>query len=659
MANGREQFGEGARSRPEQAWFEMRDVRRRKFEGAAWIPLREQRRPVRVGRYGYDGFLEETVLRASIAVPVAQRTQAEKLDWHDVNVREHRPYADEESHAYTPVDVHREVGGPANGLEGVRLVIDQAGNSEEEGEWHLHPDFVVALALKREQDVWLAIDEGYEPVARLVRDDSGRPALLESRAEFLKDYLAARGMGLYISGYHERIAVCEVASHVAWADSAQEAHGLDRWEGDVAAIHEGGRPFGAQTAVFHVGRTDADPDDDVPVLGPPTDDNTATAKWTTSDDGRKLFRIRGSLWRREGVEPGASSPRVRRDRKPSSVAFIIDASGRRVSADVLARDDDMSGEHRWLWFRPEVVGALVNRRGGSLKWGTRDTGTLRCSPDYWVHFGMNDLGWVTVYAHDVASLPEWQRQIWSGFSAAPDGKVCRELLASQWEGQFVETVAAEALIPSTIAEVNRLTQALFGFVTFRPHSDDEKVLAQTHRFRASDRSGLYALAKDLARLTADAIDAKAIQAKVSPPKNESWRGLKSLEKLLGSFAGEERARSIVGPLVGVYELRLADAHPASSAIDDAMRLAGVDATLPPVLQGRQLLESAAEALRAIASELSRVQAERSAAAKTPLAGGSAGTPAAGARGEGGTSAGGTLPIPAGKPEPGGAVGASG
>jgi hypothetical protein len=63
---------------------------------------------------------------------------------------------------------------------------------------------VITLGVKREGNVWVAMDEDYIEVVRLKLDDDKRPRLLEVRAEHLKDYLCARRMALLISWYRER-----------------------------------------------------------------------------------------------------------------------------------------------------------------------------------------------------------------------------------------------------------------------------------------------------------------------------------------------------------------------------------------------------------------------------------------------------------------------
>ena len=98
---------------------------------------------------------------------------------------------------------------------------------------------------------------------------------------------------------------------------------------------------------------------------------------------------------------------------------------------------------RSLWFKPDVVTALADRRAGSLGWYTRDTGSVSCSPDCAVHFGINQLGLVNVFAEDVVLLPEWQQQIWAGHNVGPEGGVSEELLASQVRARPAETQVLE------------------------------------------------------------------------------------------------------------------------------------------------------------------------------------------------------------------------
>ena len=238
-----------------------------------------------------------------------------------------------------------------------------------------------------------------------------------------------------------------------------------------------------------------------------------------------------------------------------------------------------------------------------MRWYTRHTGGVKSSPGSYLHFGVNALGLVNVFAKDIGHLAEWEQKIWAGFNVGPEGGVSEELLAAQAEGRPAETQAPEAFLPKAFVRLNEVTTAKFGFRLFREHADFDALMARAHRFRATDQAGFFSLAKDLARLTADSIDAAAIQKIVPPPKGEKRSSLKTLESLVGLRVGPEKARSVLRALVGIYELRHADAHLAGSDIDDAFALARVDRTQPFVFQGCRLLHSCVSSLHSILEAL--------------------------------------------------------
>lgn len=578
-----------------QDWFEMTDVRKRKLDNAVWIPLRVNSTKS-VGEHGHSGFRSETFAVGSVAVLFEEKSEAEKLGWGDLSLAQsHKGRC--QGGRYLASDIFDNYRGG----QAIRLVLDQEGNREEPRAWHLHQDFVVTLGLKREGNVWLAIDEGYIEVAHLRVGADDEPDLLEVRAEHLKDYLCARGMALYVSSYRLREEVVDDASHIQWPSNpfARDLDRGDRWEGRLQEIHEGGQPFGGSICVAHLSRTDVDFAEDVPRISP--GDDAALDSWTKKYVGRKLHLVRGELWRNEWVEPAKHSPRVRGDELPASVFFTTDSSGTRESRETLI------GGGRWLWFRPDVIMDLAHRRGGALWWHTRDTGSVRCSPDYSVHFGVNSLGLVTVYAKDVALLPEWQQRLWAGFNVSPEGGVSEELFAAQAEGNPADTQSPEEFLPKAIELINRIGTEKFGFPLFREHEQFRAVIARAHRFRSIDKNGFFSLAKDLARVTSDTIDASALQKIAPPPKGEKWGSLKSLENVVALHVGKTSAYSLLGPLHGIYNLRHADAHLAGSDLDAAFTLVGVDQKSPFVSQGYQLLHSCVSALHAIAEVLGQLK----------------------------------------------------
>lgn len=574
----------------------MLDIRRRFYANAVWIPLRACQRLSEVGEFGYVGYQSEFFGAGTLAIAVSLRAHAQALDWSDIGIaHSHGGYVQDGQ--YIPAHLYRDYEGR---FDAEHLVLEQRGNSIEHSQWHLAQDLSITLGLRREGNVWVRPDEGYVEVVRLTHDADGAPQLMEIRAGHLRDYLAARSMALYMTSYRQRVVVLDNHENISWKESfVSEKNETDRWEGRCIEICEGGRPYGTSTAIFHVSRNDVDPEEDVPEFGFPDDKAVDSKTWTRKHEGEKLFRIEGELWRNEWIEPGLLSPIVRGDKIPATAFFITDASGKVESRDTLTDGS------RWLWFKPEVVMALVHRRGGALSWYTRDTGSVQCSPGCAVHFGVNKLGLVNVYAKDIALLPDWQQKIWAGHNASPDGKVSEELLASQMRAEPADTQAPEKFLPIGLTYIKEVSVAKFGFPILRDHDAIQGLLGRVHRFRAVDDSGLFELAKDLARLTADSIDAAAIQKIARPPNKTKWGSLKSLESLIALRIDANVARNMVGSLVGVYELRHGDAHLPGGDLEHAFALVKVDRTLPHINQGLQMLQACVATLFCIVDVLKK------------------------------------------------------
>ncbi|MGH7096502.1 MAG: hypothetical protein ACREE4_02440 [Stellaceae bacterium] len=579
-------------SEVDQAWFEMASIRRRCLSDAVWVPLRLAEWIGEVGRIGYEGYRTEFFGLGSIAVPVARRADADKLEWSEIGIgHQHGVIASKEG--YTPAEVYQYRDDDDLGIE---LVLEQSFDGAAPRVWHLNQDLVMALGLLRENDEWIRPSEDYCVVARLRRNAEGRPIACEIKNEFLRDYLAARNMAFRVTSYRKRERITKEANHITWPDGGLKDSGEQhRFEGRVFPILEGGNPADGGYAVFRISRTDVDPEEDVPRPGPESGANTASESWKGQHKGRKLVRITGELWRNEWIEPGINSVRVRGDEVVTGVSYIVDASGRRLPSETLQDENDP----RWLWFHPQVVLSLIRHRGGELKWYTQETGGVSCSPAYSVHFGINGAGLITAYAYDIAKLPTWQQQIWAGFNTAPEGGVSRELLSAQMETRVAETAAPEAVLPEVLEALDETFIRRIGAPLFRKHPSTEELISAVHRFRAIGSGGFLALAKDLVRITADRIDAAALQMVVPPPAKEKWGSLKSLEKYLATIMPEAKAKNMISPLVGAYELRIGDAHLLPSDIADAYRLARVDSAAPGLQQGFWLLASVVSCLMEI------------------------------------------------------------
>ncbi len=247
-------------------WFEMNAIRRRRVENAVWVPLR-QSESTKKGEHGFEGYQEEFSGAGSVMVPTNLRDEGRNLGWGDIGlIHNQGPWASEEN--YKPTDIYQVRTGEDLGVE---LALVQSFDGAAPAIWHLNQDLVFALSLLREGDSWVRPDEDFLEVARLKRNEDGRPVLLEIRAEHLRDYLAARRMALRIARFQSRECIVSSIEDLGWEEGAHTENddaAETRFEIHITKIHEGGEPFGAKTAVFHAARNDVDPEEDVPIMGP-------------------------------------------------------------------------------------------------------------------------------------------------------------------------------------------------------------------------------------------------------------------------------------------------------------------------------------------------------------------------------------------------------
>lgn len=573
----------------------MADVRRRALAGSVWIPLR---RSETIGEHGSGkeiGDWQEVDCVGAVAMSLKHRAQGDRLGWSELGLLHHGAPCAVLNHPYKPADVY--LGDDQQPI-GAELILQQNFNGAHDRAWLVSQDLVMALGLLEEGDYWLSVNEGYTQVIRRRRDAQGSVISIEIKAEFLRDYLAAREMALRVVQYRQRMAVFPDRSQLTWPHEGfeQKDESGGRFCARVVPLGADGDVAGGSVAVIQTWRTDVDPQVDVPVMDRENDANTAHKSFSYArPTGAVAYRASGELWREEWIEPAPRSVRVRGADSVEQVNYIVNASGHALPA----RDLNKESVGRWLWFRPQVIEALLAFRGSGLAWYTRETGAVKCSPDDDTHFGVNQGGMINVYAYDIARLPLWQQRIWGGFNVTPDGPVCAELMEAQMQCTPAKTRAPEQSLIKILKQLNDLFTRMHGRVLFRSHPEREALLQKIHRFRGLSSGGVLSLAKDLARVTADAFDVELLRRLSASPAEPKLASLKLLEAAIAQKTGPVRARVIAGPLFGIYNLRLGDAHPPSSDLADAFELAGVDANLSPLKQAVALLDQASATLTEI------------------------------------------------------------
>ncbi len=546
-------------------WIEQSDVRRRLYAPLTWVPLYLNRETAAGGRNQIGHYKDVEAVR-TVAIHTEKKAELEGVGFVDL------PYQHGPStwNGYTPADVRRSNSGEE---VGVYLFLNQSFDGDAPSLMTLNQDFVFALDLLKEGDVWVRPSEGYIDVAKFERDDNGEINALLVRPEHLRDYLAARSMSLLVGSYRERRWIVSDISELEYAEDQDDeiTDAFGRHSFYVRAITADGFPYGGGVAVFTASRTDQWAEDEVPTLGPETDENTLSSSTTFNREGEKRYRVMSERRLSEWVDPAAVSPRVKHDDIPSTCNFVVDAQGTLSNADDLDREE----VGLWLYFRPSIIPEILSRRGGSIRWYTRFTAGVYLTGGLPIHFGINSKNLVVAYAHDIARQPEWQRRIWAAHNVAPEGGLGEELDAAQVRTSPAQTQAPEDFILRAQEVADEAFVQRWGHPLFRAHQDTSEIASRTHRFRSLDRSGLLSLAKDLARLSADLIDTKALHA-IAPPQNGQGTGsIRSLERVLATLVDAGAARTMTGKLAGIYELRLGDAHLPSEKLDEALSLAGV------------------------------------------------------------------------------------
>ena len=565
-----------------QDWILHKKETRRTFSSATWVPLMASCNDEQ-GEVRAIGYVSEFFGCGSVAFPPEHREVAEQLGWSNIGIGHNvQPYAYEDGY-YSSIEQYQH-----NDKEpiGVNLVFEHPQPVVGGRLWILNPDLVVALHLIKDGTNWVRPEEDFVIVAREVLDEKGHHRLIEIKREFLIDYLAARNLSLRISYYRQRVENVAAIEGSAYANLANRHEQRDdgRFELLIRSLND---VYGGSWAMMRAWRTDVDEEEDAPVMGPESADNTDFESSRGHRSGYEGVRVEGEFWRDEWIEHRGQSVRVRGDADKTLPQFIVETDGTRmVSADL---DDEDIG--RWLWFRSSVVNELLNHRGFSLEWYTAETGGIRSTSGYETHFGINSSDLITVYAYDVARLAAWEQHIWAAHNVAPDGKVSNELLAAQVRAQPASTHAVEELLFKSMRMLEEGFGQGFNTTLFTHDIDDAAVMQHVSRFASRDQASLLRLAKELVRVFSDRLDVRALRKFSTHVDKEKLGSNKLLQDVLAQNVGDVRARKIFGAIVGAYDMRVGDAHPTSSRIGDALKLAGVDESSSFLRQGEQLISN--------------------------------------------------------------------
>lgn len=570
-----------------QDWILQKKETRRTFSKSTWVPLRASINDEK-GDCKHTGHVGEYFGCGSVAFPPEHRQIAEQASWSDIGIGcTPQPYAYEDGY-YSTIEQYQ-----WNDKEpiGIHLVFEHPQPVVGGTLWVLNPDLVVALRLIKEGNNWVRPEENFIVVAREVLDDKGKQRLIEIKREFLLDYLAARNLSLKLSYYRQRVENVPTLENSEYAglEDHQEERDDGRYEMLIRNLND---VFGGSWSMFRAWRTDVDEEEDAPVMGPETNENTDYEQSEGNKSGYDGVRVEGEFWRDEWIDHQGISKRVRGDTDTNLPQFIVETDSTRIASSELNNED----VGRWLWFRSSIVNELLGLRGFSLEWYTAETGSIHSTSGYRIHFGVNSADFITVYAYDIARLPSWEQHLWAAHNAVPEGKVSSELLDYQVKAQPASTHAVEELLFEVISMLENGFKQEFNVSLFSHDINRIEALKKISRFESKDQASLLRLAKEIVRVFSDRLNVKALRALSAHANKDTLGSNKLLQDILSQKVGADIARKVFGPIVGAYDMRLGDAHPTSSKIGEALELAGIDTENSFLRQGQQLISNVGQSI---------------------------------------------------------------
>ena len=144
-------------------------------------------------------------------------------------------------------------------------------------------------------------------------------------------------------------------------------------------------------------------------------------------------------------------------------------------------------------------------------------------------------------------------------------------------------------------DVAGLFRECFGGALYA-HELDEKAATSLSRFDGVDDAALLRLAKELTRQFSDRLNTRLMREISTHQAKSKLGSIKLLESILAPLSSQELAHRVLGPIVGVYDLRTGDAHPTSSDIEEAFNLAGIDRSRSHLRQAQQMIDNYARAI---------------------------------------------------------------
>ncbi|MDZ4878132.1 MAG: hypothetical protein CLLPBCKN_007567 [Chroococcidiopsis cubana SAG 39.79] len=383
----------------------------------------------------------------------------------------------------------------------------------------------------------------YDPTARVI-----------IHRDYLRDFLAALGMGLLISVIAERFANVAIEEALKFAQIEDEK--IDEFTWISTNIH--------------------------------------TPEFTRHD----YFRGRSTIRRNFIIEP-YDRPKFERSpwyyfgeklvQESELPSFIVNDEGKRQP---LPKDTYLGnyinsgiGNFGYLYFRPEVLQKYLHIPGYSVFFHMRNWGVASLPGDRGtIDVGINSQGLVNAFAPDIADLSLAEQAYWASFSSLPSGEICEEMFQTRMQQNPPHSPGVVDLIRDARSQLNAHFKHQVSIDLF---SDTEPSKQELRRLSVGPVSNQFIEVLELAKLLYEwVIETMQIEplrntlSALGGAVDKNLRQIKLLEKILmAKGLNETQTRSIAAPLVSLNKLRIGSAHIGSPELEPVFQLMGAS-TMP-------------------------------------------------------------------------------
>ncbi len=258
----------------------------------------------------------------------------------------------------------------------------------------------------------------------------------------------------------------------------------------------------------------------------------------------------------------------------------------------------------WCWFEPKVISEFITKTNSNITWITDDSGLIE-GPNFKFEFGMNESGFINVSSKEIAKLSESQKRICIGAYAVPQGEISKDLLMIHEGKNLSNNLSPEKKLLEAKGKIDFIFNLKFGYKLFREYSKLTSNQYKVHRFISISEDGLCLLAKEIYKLLIEHIN--KVNLKKIYITSESINSIKLIENILNRL--DLDGRKMTSVLVGLYELRLADAHVRPDDLSKSFELAGITLDKPYPLIGKDLISNVANCFNDISISINSMPDE--------------------------------------------------